>query len=161
MPRALIPLLAALLLAFGAFACNGDDDNGDTDPDVSVGASRTPEETDDGDPDKSPPLETPDDNTPDPTLDDGRTPSPDGIPAVAPPDIAEFLAQFQTEINFKPCTYNPTTLLADCADLGKYALDPAPRSQADCEIGIVGSTAELLRCLPEEPRTSIYYDIQE
>jgi len=166
MSRVVITLLAAALLTVGALACGGDDDDSDNgptgSPDITATPGEdTPDETDAGNPTKSPPFETPDDATPGPTQDLERTPSPDGILAVAPPDIAEFLAQFQTEINFKSCTYNPTTLLADCAELGKYALDPAPRSQADCEVGIVGSTAELLRCLPEEPRTSIYYDIQE
>ena len=159
-------MLAALLLAFGAVACGGDDDDSDNgptgSPDVTATpGEETPAETDTGNPTKSPPFETPDDATPGPTQDLDRTPSPDGILAVEPPDIAEFLAQFQTEIDFKGCTYNPTTLLADCATLGKFALDPAPGSQADCEIGIVGSTAELLRCRHEESQATVYYDIQE
>jgi hypothetical protein len=81
---------------------------------------------------------------------------------VAPDDQSAFAAQFdQQTINYQDCAYNPNTLLTDCGDLGQYSLDPPPVGQATCSVGIVGSTAELIHCVLEEPRQSIYFDIQE
>jgi hypothetical protein len=172
MPRILIPLLIALPLVLGAAACGDDDDNGDATPSASIGtrtpSDETPDETDapDGD-EKTPPPPTPEGQTPNgetpgPTQSVERTPAPGGIPAVAPSDQTAFLSQFEQQtINYQDCAYNPSTLLTDCGDLGQYSLDPPPVGQANCVIGIVESTAELVRCTLEEPVQTIYYDIQE
>jgi hypothetical protein len=168
MPRILIPLLTALLVAVPALACGGDDDNNNgetTRP--SASGTRTPRETPDGTDgangdDKSPTPFSGDLETPGPTQSVNRTPAPGGILAVAPADQAAFLQQYnQVPINFTDCTYDPSTLLTDCGDLGDYSIDPPPLGQADCQIGIVESTAEMIRCTTEEPQQTIYYDIQE
>jgi hypothetical protein len=175
MPRILIPVLIALVALAALvlfFACNGDDEengNGETSPSASAGtrtpADETPNGTDAPDGgdgvDKTTPPETPNGETPGATDVVNRTPAPGGIPAVAPADQTAFLSQFADQtINYQNCAYNPSTLLTDCADLGQFSLDPPPVGQADCAIGIVESTSEMIRCTTEEPRQTIYYDIQ-
>jgi hypothetical protein len=175
MPRILIPLLIALLVGAMAVVAavvvfSGDDENNQDESSSPTRSTATrtpsdgtdePSETPDGN-DKTTPPETPDGETPGPTQSVDRTPAPGGIPAVAPADQSAFLAQFADQtINYQDCAYDPSTLLTDCGDLGDYSIDPPPLGQADCSIGIVQSTAELIQCTTEEPRQSIYYDIQE
>jgi hypothetical protein len=177
MPRILMTVFLALFLAFGTNACGGDDDedNGDGNSPSATTRSRTPapttpDETDEpngnGD-EKTPPPPTPEGQTPGgettaPTPSVDRTPAPGGIRAVAPADLSAFLAQFSDRtISYQDCAYNPSTLLTDCGDLGDYSIDPPPLGQADCSIGIVESTAELIRCTPEDPPQTIYYEILE
>jgi hypothetical protein len=163
--RLLVTLIAAFAIL--AFACGSDDDGDKESPSPSAQTS-TPDDdetttpTGDGD-DKTPGAdETPDgEETPvdgEPT----RTAASEGIRAVAPADQPAFLNQFQSEINYEDCQFNPSTVITDCPGHGQYAVDP-PLSGQDisCRIGSVEGKAELINCTSQEPLTSIYYDIQE
>ncbi len=160
--RLLLVLFAAFSLLI--FACNDNDDGG-TGPTRSSSESpaeetATPERSAGGEK-SSTPVETSEDEETPAATGPTRRPAPEGTPAVAPPNAADFLGQFADKtIEFEECQYNPATALTDCHGRGLYSLDPIPPGQdITCQIGIVDDKPELINCTSQQPRTSIYYDI--
>jgi hypothetical protein len=158
-----VPIVLALILA-----CGGDDDEQATatpSPSRSPTATRDREtETPNGGDDKP----TPDEETPnggsEPTEDGGPapTPAPEGTPAVAPPDQAAYVGQFQgRDVTEEECIYDPTTLVVTCPDRGRFAIDPPLQGQdIICALGLVDGTPEYIRCRSQQPLQAIYYEIQ-
>jgi hypothetical protein len=173
MPRILLPLFVALLLAFAGVACgDGDDDNDEGDNDGSPSASARPT----NDPDEtSDASETPDgDNTPaaEVTPDPNATPAPTGFDATPSAQgtratiIDDPSGWFQQ--NFpgvspgeQTCQYNVAEVLVVCEG-EQYAPDPPLVSPGiECSALLVEGERVALRCTSLEPVFTAYYDIQE
>ena len=160
--RLLLAFLAALAVL--AFACNGDDDGGKESPTASVRTS-----TLDGDKTATPGGDdkyTPVDETPEVTeTADTSTPPPpaaEGIPAIAPEDQNAYTAQFQgRDVLENACAYNPGTRVADCAQQGRFAVDPPLAGQdISCSLGVVDGQPEYIRCSSVQPQQSKWYEIR-
>jgi hypothetical protein len=175
MPRRNLVILLALaaiavvaLIAIFAIVALGGDDDGDSEPAVSIRPTDEPEEspgetiepTDDG---KTPGAE----ETPDETEEPGptqiaATPNPNGIRAVVIEDPAAWFAENHPGVSpgQEDCTYSIVDVLITCADK-EYAPDPPPvAAGVECFGLLVNNERVALRCnVPDV--TTYYYDIVE
>jgi hypothetical protein len=164
----LIAIAAIALVALVVVVAGGGDDDGDSNPTVSVRPTdeveETPRETvepsDDG---KTPgPEETPGETEePGPTQ-INATPNPAGIRAVLIENPTEWFAENYPGVSpgQEDCAYSVVDVLVTCADK-QYGPDPPPVAPGvECFGLLVNNERVALRCTVPDV-TTYYFDIQE
>jgi hypothetical protein len=140
MSRLLALVAIALILAFTAIACAGDDE-----PSAQTGATANPA------------GETGAEVT------TAATPI-DATPAVAAPDQEGYRASIAALGTVQEtCTYMADTLVADCTERGIYRLDPPPTDpNASCVVGLStgGTKPEYILCSSQGGAERKFFVIQ-
>jgi len=176
MPRRNLVILLALaaiavfaLIALVAIvAIGGGDDDGDSEPAVSVRPTNEPEETSGETVEPTDEGKTPGTGeTPDETAEPGptqiaATPNPNGIRAVVIEDPQAWFAENYPGVSpgQEDCAYSIVDVLITCADK-EYAPDPPPvAAGVECFGLLVNNERVALRCTVPDV-TTYYFDIQE